>query len=341
MTRRQDVYRVDSETTSDSTLLAHELSRIFGDVSDRLDAIQGLRGDFETGNKITMLDDEGNEISFSLPTLSESTAYVWPAADGSKFQSLSTDGSGGMSWETRFSEKSWSFISPAGAGDVFYIGGFYIHGASADDFDPSINFGVANISYASHLFIVTGAIASGEIQVTVSGTSINDTATRTTSDSEVITIADTTAADSFFETSKKWIGQVTIETTSGTPISCNYGFVKYWDNNNSDFNIAGFEATWHGGASDSGVNIEICHHKAAGWTFNAGAPATEPTPVAALQTDHVTEFEVRNDQEGAWKRTDLDTDVTGSGSEGTIIRITTTAGKTFATGNFMMRIKPI
>lgn len=42
--------------------------------------------------------DSGNQISFVAPTLSGSTAYVLPGADGSSGDVLSTDGAGNMSW---------------------------------------------------------------------------------------------------------------------------------------------------------------------------------------------------------------------------------------------------
>jgi len=204
---------------------------------------------------------------------------------------------------------------------VEYAAGFYDFAGAADDFSPAINWGSANIARAAHVSLVTGAIAVGEVQVTVSGTSITDDGVRTGSDSEVIVIPDGTPANSYFETAKKWNGQVPIETTSGTPISCNYFWSKYHDVGNTDFIIGLVEALWISDSTDSGSNIELLHHKAGGWIYNAGGGPTIPTAIASRSTDYGAEntHEVGS---GAWKRTDLSVLINGSNSEGFLFRIT-------------------
>lgn len=241
---------------------------------------------------------------------------------------------------TASSEKSWSFLSRSGFSGTFYYGGYYDFGSTDNDFNPLINFGTANSSYAAHVIFICAAGGAGgtDTVVRITGTSIDDTATRTAADTQDITMDDAGAANAFYESSKKWIGQISLEKQSGPDLLCNYGHSKYWDNNNLDFTIAGLEVTWIGGANDSGFDIKILHHKSSGWTYNAGSTPTIPTAVARLQTDHNTEYEVVNGEFGAWKRTDLATAVSGSTSEGIIWQITTTSNNAIEMGNILMRI---
>ncbi|KKK83448.1 hypothetical protein LCGC14_2793270, partial [marine sediment metagenome] len=187
-------------------------------------------------------------------------------------------------------EKAWTFDSPAGSSGTFYFGGFYNFGATDNDFNPSITHGTANSSYAAHFFLVQAAGASGgtDTVIRVTGTSIDDQGNRATSATEDLTVDDAGSAGTYYETTKKWIGQVTISVQSGPDLLCNYGFTKYWDNNNGIFIVRGIEATWLGGANDASPNIKIRHHKATGWTFNSAAAPTPPTELAAMGTDYST-----------------------------------------------------
>ena len=241
-----------------------------------------------------------------------------------------------------FSEKTWAFVSPSGASGTKYYGGYYAFGSSANDFNPSITFGTANSAYGAHFFLVQAAGASGgtDTVIRITGTSINDSGTRTASDTEDLTVDDAGTVNTYYETDKKWIGQISIEKQSGPDILCNYGFCKYWDNNNSDFIVVGIDATWIGGANDTTPNIKIRHHKAEGWTYNAGSSPTPPTEIACMATDYNTEIQVVNDEQGAWKRDNLNVEVDGSSMEGTIIEVITTANKAFEIGNVLMRIRP-
>jgi len=236
------------------------------------------------------------------------------------------------------SEKSWGFASPSGGASDFYIGGFYDFAASNNDFNPAATHGTANASYAAHFFVVLGETAVDEITITVTGTSINDLGTRATSDTQTITIPNTTGADTYFETSKKWIGQVSVETTAGTAKNCNYGFCKYWDNNNNNYSLRGLEVTWLGGANDATIDITLRHHKATGWTYNAGSTPTPPTEIASMNASHVTEIQARTDEEGAWKLDNLTTTIAGAGSEGIMWDIHTSTASAFRIGNLMLRI---
>lgn len=248
--------------------------------------------------------------------------------------------SGIPEWQTQSFEASWSFDSPSGSSGTFYWGGYYDFAATDNDFSPSITFGTANLAYGAHFFVVVGAATVDELTIRVTGTSITDSATRTTSDTEDIVIPNSTTVDSYFETTKKWIGQVTVEAVSGTAKTCNYGYAKYWDDLGRNYTVTGLDATWLGGASDSGADIRLRHHKTSGWTFNAAAAPTPPTPIAAMATDHSTESQVGNGAYGAWKRSGLSTDVAGSNGEGLILEVVTTANKAFELGNFLVSITP-
>jgi hypothetical protein len=239
------------------------------------------------------------------------------------------------------SEKFWAFESLTGTTGTFYYGGYYSFAATDNDFSTPPNWGTANLSYAAHFFVVLGAETVDELTIRVTGTSITDAGVRTTSDTQDIVIPSGTAVDSYFETPKKWLGTVVVSVQSGTAKTCNYGWCKYWDNNNNDFMIEGLEATWLGGATENSPDILLRHHKATGWTFNSGAPPTPPAAVASMATDHDTEIKVALGEEGAWKRSNLNEKIFGGDSEGTIVEVVTTANRAFASGVFVMRIIPI
>ena len=300
-------------------------------------------GDIAVGgsNNELRFYEGANYVGLEAPALSGDQIWVLPAADGVDGDLLCTNGSGVMGWASGAFEKALSFGSPSGSSGTFYFGGYYDYAGAANDFNPSVNFGTANSSYAAHFFAVCAAGGAGgtDTVIRVSGTSIDDSATRTGSDTEDITIDDAGAAGAYYE-GKKWIGQIAIVKVSGPDLLCNYGLAKYWDNSNSDFRVTGLEVSWVGGANDAGPNVILRHHRASGWTYNAGAAPSPPAGIASLQGDHVTEYQVVNGEPGAWKRTDLNTTVDGDDSEGTIWEVVTTANKTFELGNILMRIIP-
>lgn len=284
-------------------------------------------------------DDGGNYVGFEAPALSANQIWILPIADGSDGDVLTTNGAGVLSWLSGASEKAWTFDSPAGTAGTFYFGGFYLFHTTSFTPAGGTNVGSANSAYAAHALVVLGA-ASTDMVIRVTGTSITDAGVRTTSDTEDI---DTSggSTDDYYETGKKWIGQVSYTLQSGTGVIIDAGFSKYWDNNNTDFAVVGLEATWLGGANDSAANIELLHHQLTGWTYSGGGGSpTPPTALANMNADHVTENDIVNGEPGAWKRTNLSTSVAGSSSEGTIWRITTGSNKAFELGNLLMRITP-
>jgi hypothetical protein len=205
------------------------------------------------------------------------------------------------------------------------VAGFYDFNTFDDDFSPAVLFpvgpGTVDIARAAHFLIVTGAVPVGAVTIRVTGTSITDAGVSTLLDTEDIVVPGGTAVSSYFETSKKWNGQVSIAVVAGTPITCNYGWAKYNDVNNQDFTVVGLEALWEGDSTDSGSNIALRHHRTTGWTFNAASTPTPPPSVA----DRATDYGADNDQQvgqGAWKRSNLSLFVNGSGSEGILFEVT-------------------
>lgn len=225
---------------------------------------------------------------------------------------------------THMSVTDWSFVSPAGSSGTYYAGGFYLLGSTSYTPAGGTTLGTANAAYGAHTFIVLGA-TSTDMVVRVTGTSITDGGVRAADTEDLDTSGG--VLNAYFETTKKWIGQVSLSLQSGTGVAINDGLCKYWDNRNHNFKLIGLEVTGTAGATDSAPNFELLKHSSTGWTFNSGAPATVPTPVASMQTDYNTEYQFVSGQNFAWKRTGLSELVYGSGGEGIICRITTTANR--------------
>lgn len=236
------------------------------------------------------------------------------------------------------SEKAWDISSPPTGSGSYYVGGFYRFADRASDFAQPTMFGAMNNAYAAHLFVVTGAVAGRATTISVSGTSIDDTGAAREGDTESLVVAAGAAANTYVETGKKWLGRVRLHVTGGTPIRCNYGFAKYWDNNNTNFTVLGVEATWRGGADDVSPDIRLHHHRASGWTFDADGPPRPPAPVASMRDDHGAHGGAVRAENGAWKRANLSAAVAGGESEGTIVEVVTTTNGTFAAGTLLLRI---
>jgi hypothetical protein len=115
--------------------------------------------------------------------------------------------------------------------------------------------------------------------------------------------------------------------------------VKYYDHNNINFVLEGHEITWLAGATDAGIDILIRHHKATGWTYNAAAPPTFPAALCSLATEYAAESSSINGEQGAYKRTNIDTAIAGSGSEGILIELVTTGAATYEQGTAIVLIR--
>jgi hypothetical protein len=232
--------------------------------------------------------------------------------------------------------KSYS-AADLGLSGTFYLDGFYNYSepdANLNSAGPAtVTWGSANESHAAHAFIVASGPGSANLVLTVSGISITDAGVRTPADSEII-VADATAVgvvtDAYFETSKKWLGQITYTLTDGGggngTFTFNYGLVKYEDFGNRNFDVSDFEVTGHAGASEAGLNVELLHHEATAFTYHATAFVPNQTAAIAMATDHGADVVVAAGDNFAYKRAAIPAlAIAGAASEGTIIRVTTSS----------------
>lgn len=215
---------------------------------------------------------------------------------------------------------SWSAFSGSITGPN-YLHGFYTFESTAG-IPAGQTLGTANIAYGAHPYIVLGA-SSTDMVVRFTGTSYDDITGRTVSDFEDV---DTSGGvlDDYFEFTKKFIGQVTMTLQSGTGVIVDFGWAKYWDNQNSRFVTTGFSWTGVAGANDSGPNISLTHHRPIDWTYT-GSGAIPPPPSRDMQSDYVTEFQFASAQPFAYKILGTSEVIKGELNEGMIIHIDITS----------------
>jgi hypothetical protein len=223
-----------------------------------------------------------------------------------------------------------------GASPDVYTAGFYeAPAADADLTQANLTqtLGTANKSEAAHAFLVAsgaGVTDGSDLIITVTGISITDAGVRNATDSEVI-VADATAmsTDEYFETTKKWLGQITytLSSTAGTAYNAtfNYGFAKYEDYGNRGFTVTDFEVVGLSGANDTDLDIILFHHHSTGWTYNAAAFVPGGTKICQMSTDHSTDDQIFSSEHFAYKRASLSTSVDGSGIEGVVVLVTSSA----------------
>ena len=215
-----------------------------------------------------------------------------------------------------------------------YIGGFYnltaakvtltIGGTVTQTLGTALN---ANGARA--LCVVSGPSVGATI-LTVTGISIDDSGVLNAADSEIlIANCGVVAANAYFQTSKKWLGQITYTLSgggAGNALSFNYGFVRAKTNNNTNFTIRGLIMFALGGATDTGVNLELLHHRLTGWAYSAAA-FTYPVAsrIIMLSTDYGANTRIASGIYINWRRTNLLTAIAGAtGGEGYLVRLTTT-----------------
>lgn len=194
-----------------------------------------------------------------------------------------------------------------------YIKGFYTFDTGYTPDGGGDTFGTANIMYGAHYYVVLGA-ASTDMVVRVTGNSWNENV-EVIADFELIDTSGGTTND-YFQTDKKWNGQVTITLESGTGVIMNSGYSHYWDNNNRRFILT--QVLWTGvaGANDTGPDFKVLHHKTTGWTYVAGG-ALPPTPLIDLQNE-ITDGGLANGQAFSFKVSGFTDVIEGDNEEGII-----------------------
>lgn len=285
----------------------------------------------------------------SAPTLIAGKSRLYVSANGS-LHIVTDDGTDLAISGPDSSPVFRSFSVISGNAGTYYMGGFY--DASAADANLSLGgsvaHGIATVTYGTHAFVVAGGVgtsnkSTGAVQLRVSGTSVTEAGVRTVSDSEIV-VPDiengSISTDTFLETDKKWVGQVTYTlendgTGDATTASFdfNYGFNKSDDFGDRDFTIVDFDIVGLGGATDSGFDVELLHHSAAGWTYAATGFVPGGDIVVRLSTDQSTDVQLRGGVHFAYKRTGLSTAVVGSGNGGIVIRVTTGANNSISLAN--------
>jgi len=230
-------------------------------------------------------------------------------------------------------------VGDIGNADTHYFGGYYeapaAHAVLTIGGTVTQTLGTAGEAKGAHAFCVASAAGGTDLVLTVTGVSITDAGVKNDSDSEVI-VADTDAAstDEYFETTKKWLGQVTYTLTgSSGAFTFNYGFCKYEDFGNRNFTITDFEITGHGGASESALDVQLLHHKTTGWTYSAAAFVPGDGAVVDLATDYGTNNNLTANEDFAYKRASLSTSVTGGNGEGVIVRVITAVNNSISSAS--------
>ncbi len=227
---------------------------------------------------------------------------------------------------------------PAGITEIM---GGYIFAPSDDDFIPSVLFGTVNEARGAHLFLVQAAGAGGgDTTIRITGTSITGLGIRTPGDTEDLVMGDAAAAGTYYETIKRWNGQVTIAKQSGPDLPANHGWATYFDNANNDYILTSMSVTWLAGANDSGFDMQLLLHSSSGWTYTPGG---EPVPAVAIVSsgsDLAPENEVFNGETGQWSRGQLNISVAGSVADGLIFRAVTGVSSTIEQATVLVTVVP-
>jgi hypothetical protein len=233
-----------------------------------------------------------------------------------------------------------SYSAAAFDSGAHYVGGFYNFSATAATLTiggtVTQTFGAATQSNAAHAFIVASGAGGVDLVLTVTGISINDAGGRNPADSEIIVAdTDTATTNQYFETTKKWLGQITYTLTGAAgSFVFNYGLVKYDDFGNRNFVVTDFEVTGLAAANEAGLDIELLHHESTAFVYSAGAFVPNATPLISLVGDHATDNQVDTADNFAYKRAGLALAIAGASNEGIIIRVTTSTNNSMAYMNF-------
>jgi hypothetical protein len=234
-----------------------------------------------------------------------------------------------------------TFKSPTTASGIYHSYGYYQAAAAQAALNQGSltqTYGTANNPYGAKVFLVAKEAgtasggSSGVPRITITGTSWNPTTgVRTGSDSEVL-VADCTtlSANVYRETTKFWLGQVTYtlsqtgdRTTYATTF--NYGFAAPAIFNNRDIHLQKFAFTGRGGATDTNFNMTLLKHSATGWTFSAAAFVPGGTVLADMKTDYSTECSLASGIRFKYQKNITTAIACGTGNEGIVVRITTSA----------------
>jgi hypothetical protein len=236
--------------------------------------------------------------------------------------------------------RSYFFTSNGATASTVFIAGSYEFETGATTLTQASatkTFGDANSASGSHAFVVCGGVGTvvggGQVGLRVNGDSFADDGTHTIGDTEILIedIEDVSVAlDAYFETTKNWAGIITYElyVVSGSPsaysLEFNLGESAYIDAGNRDFTIRDIRVEGLCKSSDDGVNVELMAHHPVGWTFDDGAFEAGDGILADFAAEMAPNNELITGKHFKWKRVGLNEFLEGGGSEGYLIRVTTT-----------------
>jgi hypothetical protein len=239
--------------------------------------------------------------------------------------------------------RSYGFTSSGVSAGMHWKAGFYDWGATDANLtqaSTSVTYGDAVRAYAAHVGVVpsgAGVVDTGVVGLRVIGIEDSELGIQVAGQTNIITADITTlSANTMVETSAKYSGQVTIElyVVSGAPVNYsldfNYGYSKYDDLGNNDFTITGFECVWQGNASST-LDIALMKHTTDGWTYASTGFVAGNGDICRKTVDQALAGDVVNNEDGAYKRVELNEFIDGNGSEGFMIQVITGANGTLQT----------
>lgn len=233
-------------------------------------------------------------------------------------------------------------LNDLGNAGTYYLGGFYDAPSAKSTLTIGATvtqtYGTAGNSKAARAFCVASGAGGADLVLTVSGATITDAGVFNGDDSEVIVAdCDTATTDKYYETTKKWLGTITYTLTGAAgAFSFNYGFVKKDDFTERNFTVIDFGMTLLGGASESGFDISLLHHKTTGWTYSAAAfvPGSSTGVICSSLADHTATYDnFASGKYSSYHRTNLSTAVAGAGGiEGVFVKVTTAVNNSIKSG---------
>jgi hypothetical protein len=285
------------------------------------------------------VDTEGDNASDYLDTINGGNIGDIITLEGaSDSREVVITRNGNIRFKLNHMLESFSFASPSGSSGVYYTGGYYaapVASTTINQAAPAITYGTANSPYGSHAFLVAsgaGTVNAGSCSIVVSGTSIANNGTAVIGDSETI-VADITAMalNTYYQTTKSWLGTVTYTLTPAGAATYsatfNYGRAAYDSFDERLHTVKLFEVMGRAGASDAGFDIQLLHHRAAGWTYSAGAFMPGDGEICSLATDYGVASDLVAGERFKYER-EVNRSIDGlDGVEGLLVRVTTTANK--------------
>jgi hypothetical protein len=236
----------------------------------------------------------------------------------------------------------YGFTSTGVNAGTYHKGGFYQWETLSATLalGGSTTIGQATIAKAAHVGIVAGGVGTvtggGQVGLQVTGVLDSELGTQVAAQTKVITDDITTLLlNDYVETVEKFSDVVTYELyiVSGTPsaasLTFNRGFSKYDDFEDIDYTITGLEVTWQGNANST-LDIALMHHRPLGWVYAASGFIAGNGDICRKSIDQQLAGDVANNQDGAYKRLDLNVFVNGKGvaDEGHVVQIITGANGT-------------